>query len=142
MLAYFFAADAGTPAGTFIGTVSAVDPGVGQVTYRLQGNAPFTINSATGQITTTKDLVYLDDISWSLTALASDPQGETTSVPVVISLASSGPRVGTQDSPPEYTGTGEFWPVPDPLEEKPTGTKRGEKETEDQDPDSPPLGFG
>lgn len=75
-------------AGAIVGTVSAIDPEAGRLSYSLVGanGMPFAIDARTGVITTTAPLDYETRSSYALSVRATDIGGLTTDKAVTIGV--------------------------------------------------------
>ncbi|MYC38675.1 MAG: hypothetical protein F4X66_17445, partial [Chloroflexi bacterium] len=78
--------DENSPAGTRVGArVTATDEDDDTLTYELAGSDAFTINDS-GRIKVQGDLDYETQASYAVTVTAADPDGETDSIEVTISV--------------------------------------------------------
>jgi uncharacterized protein len=71
------AVDENRPAGTLVGTLSAIDLDGDTLTYSLDDDAGgrFAVDPATGRLVTTGPLDHEAQASWTVTARATDPDG-------------------------------------------------------------------
>lgn len=86
-----------TPAG-FIGNVTATDEDGDSLTYKIIGTVPFTIDTATGDISSTRPFDYEKEKNFTFKAVVTDVKGNTDTITVKVIIDNVNEPVDVKDT--------------------------------------------